>query len=211
MVFVVHPFGTGISTNFEPLKNPGVFPFVLITIFGFFIFRMKNEQISRVWKETFRKIKMPAIALFFAVPMVRLMMDSGYNDSNYSSMPIILADYLAGLSHGVWPVFAPFVGALGTFMAGSNTVSNMLFSMFQYSVADNLEISKTIVVSLQNVGGAIGNMICVHNIIAVCATVGLTGVEGLIIKRNLIPLAVYGFITGIVGLVLTYIALPGYF
>lgn len=204
-------FGTGISNNFEPLKNPGVFPFVLITIFGFFIFRMKNEQISRVWKETFRKIKMPAIALFFAVPMVRLMMDSGYNDSNYSSMPIILADYLAGLSHGVWPVFAPFVGALGTFMAGSNTVSNMLFSMFQYSVADNLEISKTIVVSLQNVGGAIGNMICVHNIIAVCATVGLTGVEGLIIKRNLIPLAVYGLIAGVVGLVLTYIVLPGYF
>ena len=48
-------------------------------------------------------------------------------------------------------------------------------------------ISKTIVVALQNVGGAIGNMICVHNVIAACATVGLIGVEGIIIKRNLIP------------------------
>jgi len=204
-------FGTGISNSFEPLKNPGVFPFVFITLIGFFLYRMKKSQVTYVWKETLNKLKIPAIALCFAVPMVRLMMDSGNNSSNLSSMPIILANYLAEISHGIWPVFSPFVGVLGTFMAGSNTVSNMLFSMFQYSVADNLEISKTIVISLQNVGGAIGNMICVHNIIAVCATVGLTGVEGLIIKRNMIPVVVYGLIAGGLGFLLIYYWVPGLF
>jgi lactate permease len=198
-------FGTSVENSFEPLKNPGVFPFVFVAFIGIFLFRMKKKEVGVIWKETFNKIKTPAIALVFAVPLVRLMMDSGSNPYNIASMPIVLANYLAGIFQGVWPLFASFIGAFGTFMAGSNTVSNMLFSLFQFSIADNLDISRTIVVSLQNVGGAIGNMICIHNIIAVCATVGLVGVEGVIIKRNLIPMVIYGVLAGIVGLTIIYI------
>ena len=43
-------------------------------------------------------------------------------------------------------------------------------------------------------------MFCVHNVIAAYA--GLIGVEGLLIKRNLIPMADVGGIVGIVGLIL---------
>jgi lactate permease len=74
--------------------------------------------------------------------------------------------------------------------------------MFQYSVAENLDISRIIIVSLQNFGGAIGNMICVHNIIAACATVGLAGVEGLLIRRNMIPMTVAAILAGAVGMIL---------
>jgi lactate permease len=204
-------FGTSVGNNFEPFKNPGLFPFVFFAVLGIFIVRMKKEESLAVWKELFHKIKIPAIALFFAVPLVRLMMDSGNNPARMDGMPLVMAGYLAGIFQGVWPVFAPFVGVLGTFISGSNTVSNMLFSLFQYSLAENLEISRTIVVSLQNVGGAIGNMICIHNIIAVCATVGLTGIEGLIIKRNIVPVIVYGIIAGVVGLILIYVLSPGLF
>ncbi len=87
----------------------------------------------------------------------------------------------------------------------------MLFSLFQYSIAENLGISHLLVVSLQNVGGALGNMICVHNVIAACATVGLIGVEGLLIKRNLIPMTIAAIMVGIVGLILTFIVVPGLF
>jgi lactate permease len=89
-------------------------------------------------------------------------------------------------------------------MAGSNTVSNMLFSLFQFSIAEQLGISTILVVSLQNIGGALGNMICVHNVIAACATVGLVGVEGLLIRRNLIPMVLVGMLVGIIGLILAY-------
>ncbi len=54
-----------------------------------------------------------------------------------------------------------------------------MFVAFLYSLAANLEIPRTIVVSLQKVGDAIGNMICIHNIIMIYDTVGLTGSEGL--------------------------------
>ena len=146
----------------------------------------------------------------FAVPMVRIMMQSG-NESAFNSMPLVMAEAMTNIFRGAWPLVDSFVGALGSFMAGSNTVSNMLFSVFQYSIAEQLEISRIIIVALTNIGGAIGNMICVHNIIAATATVGLIGVGGILIKRNLIPMSIYGLTVGITGLILVYFVVPGLF
>jgi len=185
-------------------------PFVLVALLCIPIFRMNRKQVGRAWGETFLRIRNPAIALLFAVPMVRVMMQSGAG-TELDSMPLVMAEGITGIFRGAWPLVDPFVGALGSFMAGSNTVSNMLFSIFQYSIAEQLGISRIIVVALTNIGGAIGNMICVHNVIAACATVGLAGVEGILIRRNLIPMTIYGIMAGIIGLVLVYFIVPGLF
>jgi lactate permease len=204
-------FGTSISNTFNILYIPGVVPFILVALLCIPIYKMNKTQVSLAWKETFKRIKGPTIALLFAVPMVRIMMQSGNNPIHYDSMPLVMAEAMTNVFRGAWPLVDAFVGALGAFMAGSNTVSNMLFSVFQYSIADQLGISKVIVVALQNIGGAFGNMICVHNVIAACATVGLVGVEGVLIKRNLIPMTIYGIIVGVIGLILVYFVVPGLF
>ena len=203
-------FGTSISNTFNLLYIPGVIPFILVALLCIPIYRMNKTQVSLAWKETFKRIKGPTIALLFAVPMVRIMMQSG-NASDFASMPLVMAEAMTNVFKGAWPLVDAFVGALGSFMAGSNTVSNMLFSVFQYSIADQLGISKIIIVALQNIGGAFGNMICVHNVIAACATVGLVGVEGILIKRNLIPMTIYGLTVGIIALILVYFVVPGLF
>jgi lactate permease len=203
--------GTEINGNFAIFYNPGIIPFILVALISIPLYKMKGEQVSIAWGAAIKRIKNPAIALIFAVPMVRVMMQSGHNSSGFENMPIVMAQFMTDVVQGAWPLVSPFVGALGAFMAGSNTVSNMMFSLFQYSIADQLSISHIVVVSLQSVGGAFGNMICVHNVIAACATVGLVGVEGILIKRNLIPMTVYGLVVGILGLVLIYILIPGLF
>lgn len=203
-------FGTDISNTFNILYIPGVLPFILVALICIPMYRMNTTQVSLAWKETFKRIKGPTIALLFAVPMVRIMMQSG-NGSDFTSMPLAMAEAMTNLFRGAWPLVDSFVGALGSFMAGSNTVSNMLFSVFQYSIADQLGISKIIVVALTNIGGAIGNMICVHNIIAATATVGLVGAEGILIRRNLIPMSIYGITVGIIGLILVYFVVPTLF
>jgi lactate permease len=195
-------FGTTVITEIDPLNIPGIMPFMLIALCCIPLFRMDSKQVANAWGEAFVRLKGPFIALVFAVPMVRLMMQTGVNPNGYNSMPIAMAEAISELFGKAWPLADPFVGALGSFMAGSATVSNMLFSMFQYSVAENLDISRIIIVSLQNFGGAIGNMICVHNIIAACATVGLAGVEGLLIRRNMIPMTVAAILAGAVGMIL---------
>jgi lactate permease len=203
--------GTTVIGNFDPLNVPGIMPFLFVALLCIPLYRMNKKQIGSAWGEAVKRIKNPFIALIFAVPMVRIMMQSGHNPGEITSMPIAMASWIANVFQGAWPLVDSLVGALGAFIAGSNTVSNMLFSLFQYSIAEQLEMSRIIIVSLQNIGGAIGNMICVHNIIAACATVGLVGVEGLLIKRNMIPMAIVGGIVGIIGLIMVYFIVPGMF
>ena len=197
-------FGTTVSGTIDPLYNPGIIPFILVSLLCIPLFGMKRKEVGAAWSEAIKRIQNPLIALIFAVPMVRIMMQSGNNPEGIVGMPIAMATAMGGVFQGSWPLVDAFVGALGSFMAGSNTVSNMLFSLFQFSVADQLGFSTILIVSLQNIGGAMGNMICVHNVIAACATVGLVGVEGLLIKRNLLPMAIVGGIVGIIGLILVY-------
>ncbi len=106
----------------------------------------------------------------------------------------VLAEAAAAASGRAFLVISPFVGVLGSFMTGSNTVSNILFASFQYDTAVILSLPPLFMVVLQVVGGAIGNMVCVNNIVAVSATVGLEGSEGLIIRKNIVPVLIYALL-----------------
>ncbi len=203
-------FGTSIGNAFNVLYIPGIMPFILVALLCIPIYRMSRKQVRLAWSETFMRIKNPTIALLFAVPLVRVMMQSGAG-GDLNSMPLAMAEGVIKIFQEAWPLVASFIGALGAFMAGSNTVSNMLFALLQFSIAEQLEVSRIIIVALSEVGGAIGNMICVHNVVAACATVGLVGVEGILIKRNLIPMTIYGITAGVIGLILVYLLLPGLF
>jgi lactate permease len=135
--------------------------------------------------------------------MVQVFINSGSADM--PSMPITLAEGMASATGALWPLFAPIVGALGAFIAGSNTVSNMMFALFQFSTAEGIGLNLagiTTVVVLQAVGGAAGNMICVHNVVAASATVGLVDREGDLIRKTLITMVYYVVQAGLVGMAL---------
>jgi lactate permease len=105
----------------------------------------------------------------------------------------------------VWPLFAPSVGALGAFIAGSNTVSNLMFALLQHGVATQLAISSAVVVGLQAVGAAAGNMIAIHNVVAASATVGLLGQEGATLRKTVLPTMYYVLVVGVLGLIAIYV------
>ena len=73
-----------------------------------------------------------SVALIFTVPMVQVFIHSAGGVSGYDKMPLVLAEGIAALTGTLWPLFAPLIGGLGAFVAGSNTVSNMMFSLFQF-------------------------------------------------------------------------------
>ena len=120
-------------------------------------------------------------------------------------MPEQLAATVAGGVGKGWPAVSAVVGAFGAFIAGSNTFSNMTFSLFQFEVAEQIgfaaEQAPLLVVALQAVGGAAGNMICIHNVVTASATVGLHGREGAVIRKTLIPTLYYLVAVGVIGCV----------
>jgi lactate permease len=162
---------------------------------------MSMRQIKTTFQKTFRQIGGVAITLIFGVALVQILTQSAANPVGLSSMLGEIANSASRLSSQTFILIAPFIGVLGVFVSGSSTVSNILFSSFQFETATLLKISPLLVLTLQLVGSAVGNMICVNNIVAVSATVGISGVEGQIIKRNLIPVLLYSLLAVVVVLV----------
>ena len=119
-------------------------------------------------------------------------------------MPIAMAEGIANFFGGFYPLFAPTIGAIGAFIAGSNTVSNLMLSQFQFETAKILGLSGALMVALQSVGAAAGNMIAIHNVVAASATVGLINREGDVIRITIIPLLYYLFLSGTIGALVFY-------
>ncbi len=198
-----------ITAGFAPFYLPG-FMFLMAIVITYFLHRMTFQQIAESWKVAGKQIIGAGFALLLALPMVRVFINSSpnYNSSGLESMPVTLAEGAANLAGGTWPFFAPWIGALGAFVAGSNTVSNLTFSLFQFTTAVNIGIagSAAVVVAAQAVGGAAGNMITVHNVVAASATCGLLGKEGALIRKTIIPMTYYVLLAGSI----TYIWIYGF-
>lgn len=197
-VRVPEVLGTHISIAVAPLYLPGTI-FLVAVLFTYFFHRMNKTGISRALGKSAKTALQASTALIFTVPMVQVFINSGGGAAGFDRMPIELADGVAALAGSAWPLFATFIGGLGAFVAGSNTISNMMFSSFQFGVGERIGVDPTWIVALQAVGGAAGNMICVHNVVAASAVVGMLGREGLVIRKTFIAFVYYALFTASIG------------
>lgn len=194
---------TGISASFAPLYLPG--GILLFTALLAVIIQSRSlKPMAQALGESTKTLIGAGFVLVFTIPMVRIFINSGVNMSDLASMPVTTANFAAGLVGDAFPALSATVGALGAFIAGSNTISNMMFSQFQFEVANTLTISTVTVIALQAVGAAAGNMIAIHNVVAASATVGLLGREGATLRKTVIPTFYYLVVTGIIGLIAIY-------
>jgi lactate permease len=95
-----------------------------------------------------------------------------------------LSDAMAQLAGEFFPLVAPAIGALGAFMTGSNTNSNVIFGAFQQSVAGKLGYTVATILAAHNAGAAVGSVSAPAKIIVGCSTVGLSGGEGEALRRT---------------------------
>jgi len=199
----------GLNWNWAILWNPGIV-FIVVALLTIAIHGMKPEDVKGAWKDTAKQVSGAAIALLFGVAMVNIFRYTNVSsDVMDGSMLNIMARGLAALAGKAYIVVAPLIGVLGAFMSGSNTVSNTLFSGLQYETATILAMPQVLIVALQNNGGAIGNMICVNNVVSACATTGTIGNEGKIIKTNALPCIVYCLIVvAVIGAIMLFGNLP---
>ncbi|GAB3483948.1 L-lactate permease [Azotobacter salinestris] len=195
---------TGIKADFMPLYLPGGI-LVAVVIATFFLHGMKTRELAAAVGESSKVLLGAGFVLLFTVPMVRILINSGVNTGGLPSMPIAMAQWVADSVGSIYPLLAPSIGALGAFIAGSNTVSNMMLSQFQFGVAENLGISGALIVAAQAIGAAAGNMVAIHNVVAASATVGLLGREGSTLRKTVWPTFYYVLFTGLIALLAIYV------
>lgn len=146
---------------------------------------------GRIVRNTVHGAKKSTIGIVFLVGMAMFMADSG--------MTFTLAQGVSRTVGGAFPVMSPFVGALGAFMTGSNTNSNVVFASLQQNTAQLLGLNVLLILGAQNVGGAVGSMFAPAKVIVGCSTAGLAGQEGEVLRLNV----VYGLLIVALGGIIT--------
>jgi lactate permease len=183
-------FQTGITASFQPLYSPGAI-FLVAAAATVLIQRVPRSELGAAGRRVAPAVVGTGIALAASVPLVRVFLNSAENDAGLDAMPVELAAAGAATLGVAWPLIAPLVGALGSFVSGSATFSHLMFAQLQSDVAASIGADRTAVLA-QQVGGAnAGNLVAATNVVAVAGVTGQLGKEGAIIARTFLPMIVY--------------------
>lgn len=175
--------------------NPG-FAFIIggiVTLIAFKIgFKVFTSSIKISLKRSFE----PFLVIALMSSIAQVMVNSYRNMTNLPSMVDFLAVHVKNI---FLPFWAPVVGAFGSFLTGSATVSNLMFGNFLAVSAKDLGMSVDTILALALVGGAAGNMIALADIIAAEAVVGLKNEERKVLGGVIIPCIIYIVLVGLIG------------
>lgn len=199
--------GTTVMWTYRTLYVPSILPFFPVAVVTFLLFQMRKDLVLRTFAETGGRMLKPVVTLFGAVVFVTLldMGDRHAADPRFMPGTLVIGQALAGVIGKGWMFAASYLGGIGAFFSGSNTVSNMTFGGIQRQIALELGLNVTSVLALQNVGGAMADMACISKIVAVCSVLGLAKTEGVMIRTAAVPALVYGVIAGLMSLVLVWV------
>jgi lactate permease len=110
-----------------------------------------------------------------------------------------------GLAEGVgifFPIVSPWIGALGAFMTGSNTNSNVVFAALQMRTAQMLGYAVPVILAAQTSGAALGSVIAPTKVVVGASTGGMEGREGEVMRKMLVY-------TGLLVLLISVLAALG--
>ncbi|MDB5264374.1 MAG: L-lactate transport [Adhaeribacter sp.] len=182
-------FGSEIDAAIKPMQSP-LIPFCLVGLGVVLFTRSKSLYL----KETGLKTLAVSLVLFPCIAVAQLMINSGVTQP---SMVSYISGMLAQLGN-LYPIVSPFIGIMGAFITGSTTISNVVFGPSQLATSLSLDMPPATVLSLQHSGAALGNAICLFNIIAAASIANLKNYKDVLVC-NLAPTLVGGLLLGILG------------
>ncbi len=177
----------GLGREIKIFAHPG--SILLVTsLISFIIYRavgyIKKGSLKGIFSRVLNSGVNSSLGILAMVGVASIMMHSG--------MTYLLAEGLSvSFSREIYPAAAPFIGALGAFITGSNNNSNVLFAGLQQSAAQLMNLGVPLILAAQTAGGALGSVLAPAKVIVGCSTVGLAGEEGVVMRR----LLGYGLIT----------------
>lgn len=196
----INIFGSLIDYSIAPLYSAATI-LLVVAVFSLFWFHETREKTTKIVSDVLKLVSRPFVALSLTLIFVQMFINS--QSSELQAMPVVIAEYLSSSVGVFWPFVSPFVGALGSFLSGSATVSNLIFTGIQYDVALESSLGVSSVLTLQSVGAAIGNMVALHNVIAALVIAKLSDKNAsMIIRYNVKYLILLLLAIGIIGMLI---------
>ena len=171
-------------TPLPVLGHPGSFVLVssLLGVLAYRRFGLWPEGPTSVLRDWLRSLPRSSASILLLAVLATVMADTG--------MVSVLARSIADGAGGLYPALAPIVGGVGSFMTGSTTTSNALFSRLQADIALLLEVPPEVLLAAQTVGGNIGNALAPVVVLIGLTTIGRTDLLGAVLRRVLPATAV---------------------
>lgn len=173
--FVVAVLGIFAVLPQEFKVSPGILIF-FAALAGGMCQKIRIARLLAIFADTCRKYSLAVFTICAVLALAKIMGVSGMTKS--------LASFLASISGSFYPAISPVVGALGGFVTGSGTSSNVLFGAMQ-AAAGTCEGEKFVFAAANVMGAGIGKMISPQSIVLGAAAAGLAGRESDIMKRAL--------------------------
>jgi lactate permease len=155
------------------LLYASILAFLLYWIAG----RYHKGSIQNIVTGTVKRVKAPSISITLMVCMAVVMEITGMTEA--------LAKGLAQFMGIFFPLIAPWIGALGAFMTGSNTNSNVVFSLLQLRTANLLGYAAAIILAGQTAGAALASVAAPAKVVVGTSTADLAGREGEVMRKML--------------------------
>lgn len=170
------------NIKFKFLYNPG-FTFIIISLFCFKMFRFNLRQSLKIIKKTSVKLSDSILVLIPTFILIELFMNGHLKGGD--TIAILMSKIISKTIGKYWNYFAPFLGLIGSFINGSATVSNISFGIVHVSIASTYDLNILKILTFQQLGANMGNMICISNVIVVCSIVGIKNKESQILKYTM--------------------------
>jgi len=173
---VVYAGEGGYTLSFTPLLTPGIL-IIISLIITCFLQRVSLAVMLRIAAKTVIESRNMIITIITIVAMAKIM--------DYSGMTDAIAVMLIAVFAVFYPLVAPLIGMLGTFITGSATTSSILFGNLQAGAARAIGADPAWIASAGLSAAAIGKMISPQSIAIGLRIGGLDGKEGEIIRKTL--------------------------
>lgn len=176
-----HTTPAGPGRTITPFSHAGAL-LTYASIAAYLIYRSAGllgpGSIRRILGGTAQRMIPSSLGIVSLVAMAVVMSHAGMTES--------IARGLADAAGAAYPAMASWIGALGAFITGSNTNSNVVFTQLQLRTAELLKLSVPLLLAAQTAGGAIGSVFAPSKIVVGASTAGLAGAEGPILRRVLV-------------------------
>lgn len=177
--------------TFTWINTPGVL--ILISgIIGGFIQKCKVKDLFKVMKDTVIQMSKTICTMLGVLACAKIM--------GYSGMISAISTFFVTILGSLFPLASPLIGALGTFVTGSGTSSEVLFGNVQLEAARAIGVSEYWLVAANSLGTSAGKMLAPQSIAIGCAACGLQGKDGEILSK----IAKYAFAYVIIMALIVY-------
>lgn len=174
----------GFLTPAEPGRKISLFGhtgslLLYSSILAYLVYRLcglyQPGSVRRILGGTVRRVMSSSVSIVSMICMALVMEHAGMTDA--------LARGLAEGTRSLFPLFSPWIGAIGAFMTGSNTNSNVVFGALQMQTAQFLGYAVPVILAAQTAGASLGSVAAPAKVVVGTSTAGMAGKEGEVLRR----------------------------